>query len=231
MDYEMAKRPETWLPLLAGLAWFGATADEGLAAFLLAAVPASLMITCSVGSLGFPGERRINRAGSAGALLGLVFAVLMLPFDPLTALLLAGITAAAGVAAGRLAWDDLEPPEGQHAPRPEARTAAEVALDEAVLGILTSALGVYARGEQPRVGEELEAQLDWLRAGGWTESPLHFHELPPPMGPMAVANARSAGLDLEVMRYDSEFEPRSGAPGRERWLSYRANRSAEVRLV
>jgi dienelactone hydrolase len=90
---------------------------------------------------------------------------------------------------------------------------------------------VYARGEQPRVGEELEAQLDWLRAGGWTESPLHFHELPPPMGPMAVANARSAGLDLEVMRYDSEFEPRSGAPGRERWLSYRANRSAEVRLV
>jgi dienelactone hydrolase len=106
-----------------------------------------------------------------------------------------------------------------------------VALDESVLGALTTMMGVYNESAQERIGEELEELLDWLRAGGWLEAPADFHETPPPPGPISMSQARAAGIDFERMRFESEFEPRRGAPGRDRWLSYERNRHAEVRVL
>ena len=231
MDYEMARRPETWLMGLAGIAWFACGAAGGLAGILAAAVPGALLVTAATGTLVFPGDRLILRAGATGALVGLVFAVPMLLFAPLTALLLGALSAGAGLAAGRLAAEDLEPAEEQPVPELDLRLTAEIALDESVIGVLTTMMGVYSRPVQARVGEELDELLDWLRAGGWLNEPAGFHETPPSMGPVAVAPARTAGLDYEVMRFESEFEPRRGAPGRERWLGYANNRSAEARII
>lgn len=231
MDYEMARRPETWLLALAGVAWFGCGAEGGIAGLLAATVPGALLLSSATGSLLFPGDRLIPRAGATGALVGLVFAVLLLPFAPLTALLLGALSAAAGLAAARLATEDLEHVEGQPMPGPDLQLTAEIALDEAVIGALTTYMGVYSRPIQTRVGAELEETLDWVRAGGWMNEPASFHETPPSMGPVAVAPARTAGLDYEVMRYQSEFEPRRGAPGRDRWLGYVNNRNAEVRII
>lgn len=231
MDYEMARRPETWLIALAGIAWFACGAAGGFAALLAAAVPGALLLTSATGTLLFPGDRLIPRAGATGALVGLLFAAPLLLFAPLTALLLGALSAGAGIAAARLAADDLQLPDDQPVPELDLRLCAEIALDESVLGSLTTMIGVYNSPIQARVGEELEATLDWLRAGGWMNAPASFHEAPPPMGPVAVATARTAGLDYEVMQFESEFEPRSGAPGRQRWLDYTANRSAEVRIV
>ena len=227
----MARRPETWLMGLAGIAWFACGAAGGLAGILAAAVPGALLVTAATGTLVFPGDRLILRAGATGALVGLVFAVPLLLFAPLTALLLGALSAGAGLAAGRLVAEDLEPAEDQPLPELDLRLAAEIALDESVIGGLTTMMGVYSRPVQARVGEELEETLDWLRAGGWLNEPAGFHETPPPLGPVAVASARTAGLDYEVMRFESEFEPRRGAPGRERWLGYANNRSAEVRII
>jgi len=229
MQYQMARRIETWLPAVAGLTWLASA--EGPVAFLLAAAPGSLLVTATVGTLLFPGDRHIPRTGAVGALLGVLLAVPVLFFAPLTALLLAALSAAGGIAAGRIAVEDLPLPGSAPAPESLSRISAEVALDEAALGILTTAIGVYNDDVQARVGEELEAQLAWLRAGGWTTAPATFHEAPPPLGPINVATERSAGLDLEVLRYDSEFAPRHGAPGRDRWLRYGANLTSETRLV
>jgi len=231
MNYDMARRPETWLIAIAGIAWFACGADGGLAALIAATVPGALLLTCATGSLLFPGDRLIPRAGSTGAFIGLVFAVLLFVFAPLTALLLGALSAAAGIAAARLTGEDLEWPDDQPAPDLDLKLSAEIALDEAVLGSLTLLMGVYNEPIQARVGAELEETLDWLRAGGWMNEPAGFHEPPPPMGPVAIAQARIAGLECELMRFESEFEPRRGAPGRDRWLGYVNNRSAEVRVV
>lgn len=231
MDYEMARRPETWLIALAGIAWFACGAAGGFATLLAAAVPGALLLASATGTLLFPGDRLIPRAGATGALVGLLFAVPLLLFAPLTALLLGALSAGAGIAAARLAAEDLQPPDDQPVPELDLRLCAEIALDESVLGSLTTLIGVYNSPIQARVGEELDATLDWLRAGGWMKEPASFHEAPPPMGPVSVATERTAGLDYEVMQYESEFEPRSGAPGRQRWLEYSENRDAEVRII
>jgi dienelactone hydrolase len=231
MDYDMARRPETWLIALAGVAWFACGAAGGVAGILAATVPGALLLTSVTGTLLFPGDRLIPRAGATGALVGLVFAVPLLLFAPLTALLLGVLSAGAGIAAARLAAEDMELPTGHSAPDLNLQVSAEIALDECVLGSLTMLMGVYNHPIQSRVGEELEETLDWLRAGGWMDDPASFHEPPPPLGPVAVATARTAGLDYEVMHYASEFEPRRGAPGRDRWLGYENNRNSEVRII
>lgn len=231
MDYEMARRPELWLIALAGVAWFACGAEGGLAGIVVVALPGALLVTAATATLLFPGDRQALRAGATGALVGLVFAVPLLLFAPLSALLLGALSAIAGLACGRLVGEDLVLPDGQAAPERDARLAAEIAFDESVLGVLTKMMGPYNAPIQSRVGEELEATLHWLRAGGWLDSPADFHEIPPSLGPVSVSAARTAGLDYEVMRFDSEFEPRRGAPGRERWLGYAANRSSEVRLL
>ena len=231
MSYEMLRRPEPWLLALAGLAWFGSAAGHGVVAFLLAAVPGALLLTSATGTLLFPGDRYLPRAGATGALLGVVMSVLMLIFAPLTAILTGALSAVAGLAAGRLAAEDVEVPEGLEHPGAGIPVAAEIALDEGVLGLVSAVMGVWARDEQSRVAEEIEAIREWLHAGGWDASPAGLHEEPPPMGPIHSDPRRAAGLDVEVMHFDSEFEPRQGAPGRERWMSYQGCRTSEVRLV
>jgi dienelactone hydrolase len=231
MNFDMARRPETWLIAVAGVAWFACGAGAGLAGILAATLPGALLLTSATGTLLFPGDRMIPRAGATGAALGILFAIPVLLFAPLTALLLGVLSAGAGIAAARFSFEDLAPTEDQPVPELDLRLSAEILLDEAVLGGLASIMGVYNSPVQERVGEELEATLDWLRAGGWLDEPASFHEDPPPMGPVAVATLRTAGLDCEVMHYESEFEPRRGAPGRERWLGYANNSNSEVRLI
>jgi hypothetical protein len=231
MDHDMARRPEAWLIAVAGIAWFAVGAEAGLAGVLAATVPGALLLTAAVGSLLFPGSRQVPRAGAMGAFAGMIIAIPVLLFAPLSALLLFALSAGAAVCAGRLAADDLALPEEPPVPDLTLQLAAEISFDEAVIGGLAVMIGVFNDSSQMRVGEELEELLDWLRAGGWLNEPASFHEMPPPMGPVSVADARIAGLDCEVARFESEFEPRLGAPGRERWLGYAKNRQVEVRLV
>jgi hypothetical protein len=119
MDYEMARRLETWLLILAGVAWFACGAGGGFVGLIAAALPGALLVTAGTATLLFPGDRRVPRTGAFGALLGLVFALLLLPFASLTALLLGLLSGAAGLAAGRLAEEDLVAPEGEEMPRAE----------------------------------------------------------------------------------------------------------------
>ena len=232
MDYQMARRFEPWLLAAVGVTWLGCGADAGFFGLVAAALPGALLLGAAVATVFFPGDRLIPRTGAAGALVGVLYALAMFLFAPLGALLLGALSVLAALAAARLAADDLDVPEGQESPRTDdLRVLAEIAADEAVLGSLTTVMGVYSEPVQPRVGRELDETLDWLRANGWLEAPASFHETPPPIGPAAIGTARTAGVDYEAMRFDSEFEPRPGAPGRERWLGYRNNRTAEVRIV
>ncbi|MEJ2514824.1 MAG: alpha/beta hydrolase family protein [Gammaproteobacteria bacterium] len=231
MSYEMLRRLEVWLVMIAGLAWFGTGADEGLVRFLLAALPGSLLVTSAVANVVFPGDPYASRTGATGALIGIVFSVPLLLFAPLTALLLGGLSVIAALSLGRLVADDVETPEGLEPVIVDNRVAAEIALDESVLGLVASVMGMWNRDDQARVAGEIRAAREWLAAGGWDTDPAGYHEEPPPVGPFDSRTRRAAGLEVEVMRYDSEFEPRPGAPGRDRWLTYRGCRTSEVRLL
>lgn len=227
----MLRRLEVWLVMIAGLTWLASGADEGLLLFLLAALPGSLLVTSAVASVVFPGDAYVHRTGATGALIGLVLSVPVLLFAPLTALLLGGLSLVAGVALGRLVADDVETPPDVEPAALDNRVAAEIALDESVMGLVASVMGIWNRDDQARVAGEIREARDWLAEGGWDAAPASYHEDPPPIGAFDSRTTRSAGLDVEVMRYDSEFEPRHGAPGRERWLDYRGCRTSEVRLV
>jgi dienelactone hydrolase len=231
MDYELARRPEPWLILFTGVMWFAVGAEAGMVTLVFAAIPGAFLVAAAVGTLFYPGERGIMRFGATGAVVGLLFTLPMFLHGAVSAVFLGLLSAVAGISAARLTHEDLEPPEGHETPEMDLRLAAEIALDESVLGGLSTVMGVYSEPIQQRVGKELDATLDWLRANGWLNEPAGFHEDPPPIGPASVGSGRSAGVEFEVMRFESEFEPRSGAPGRERWMRYANNRTAEVRLV
>ncbi len=45
MDYALSKRWEVWVQILTGRGWIAVGGDEGIFAFLLAAVPGGLLVT------------------------------------------------------------------------------------------------------------------------------------------------------------------------------------------
>ena len=226
MDYGLSKRWELWVQLLTGMGWIATGGDEGLLAFLLAAVPGGLLVTGGGASLFFPGEAGATRVAALGAFVGMVYAVAMLLFEPGTALLLGGGSVLSFIAAGRLAAEDADVPPPLERPELTAMTAAEVAVDETVLGLVGMVMGVFNQGEQERVGRDVAVALDWLEEADRDTSPERWHVAPDVPAEPSIGRRHSRGLDWEEFSFDSGFEPVAGAPGRERYLAYHANRRA-----
>ncbi len=162
MDYALSKRWEVWVQILTGMGWIAVGGDEGIFAFLLAAVPGGLLVTGGGASLLFPGEPGATRVAALGALVGGVYAVLMLLFEPGTALLMGAGSVLSFVAAGKLAAENSDVPAPLQRPEITAGTAAEVAVDETVLGLVGMVMGVFNKGDQERVGREVDTAIAWL---------------------------------------------------------------------
>ena len=117
------------------------------------------------------------------------------------------------------------------APVPTAAFVAQVALDEAILGLLRSPGRYPSPDEMRRVGGELDALHALAEERGWLEDPRGFHPAPPPVRDPQERAGWAMGLRYQRLQWDSSWEPPAGIPGGERWAAYAENRTAHAWLL
>ncbi len=127
--------------------------------------------------------------------------------------------------------------EGEPAPPLSAGLAAHVAMDEAILALAMGPGRFPRRADYLRVSSELRQARALFEERGWLADPAGYHRAPPPLQhpsitpATTVVSARPHLLRFERLRYPSEFEPRPGEIGRERWLGHEQNRTAGAWLL
>jgi len=106
--------------------------------------------------------------------------------------------------------------------------AAQVAVDNVLLGMLSLTLPMPAFSEAERIRDEAQEALALFRERGWLEKPESYHRTPPPLESPTVRPRPMLGLDVEHLSFESGYEPHAEEPGRERWLGYERNRTAHA---
>lgn len=138
----------------------------------------------------------------------------------------AGFAGAQTVRAGRAARADGLPPT-----QVSRALLAQVALDELVLALMKRPDRYPSRNEIARVVAELQTTLDVYRREGWDSDPLSYHQDPPPLREPRVRSERWLHTPFERLSWVSGFEPRTGLPGRTRWLADTRNRTAHALVL
>jgi hypothetical protein len=76
-------------------------------------------------------------------------------------------------------------------------------------------------------GEVVEADR-FFAAHGWLERPVRYHQKPAAPRQVRVAQRQTRWLSFEHVQFDSDYAPRAGEPGAERWLGYQPCRTAHA---
>lgn len=231
--FEQPRFPkEALVPLLAGIAWLWPSASFGVLGFLGSLPPGCLLVGAGVAMMLWPGDQRIDQFAAIGAVLGVLFAIPAYFTEGVaTGLWLTGVSAMAFVAAG---WASIrqEPHVNEvPVPEPSPRLAAKVAIDEALLATMQLTTSMPAGDDAKLIVREVLAAREMYDARGWIEKPASFHVAPPPLEAYALRPARARRFSYEHLSFESEYEPHGDEPGRERWLSYTANRTAHAWVV
>ncbi len=225
-----------WLPILAGVSWLAVAAGSGLFAMLIALVPGVLLIGGGILRFASPdpkqGREVSGLAGGIGILLGLPL-LLVAGFVP--GLLLIGLSIASFLEAGHSGM--LEQPIFEDLPHVEQSLgyAAKIGLDEAGLGGMVIGIGLPRSDEVLQIAAEVDEAMSLFESQGWLEKPEDFHRTPLPLEVPRIFEAqtrtRRGTLHYEHLTFDSEYEPRAEEPGRDRWLSFEANRTAHAWML
>jgi dienelactone hydrolase len=225
---EQVRLPKAaWVPLLSGLSWLWIAPGHGIVFTLASALPGSLLLGSGVALLLLPGERRITHYAALGGSLGVLIALpALFAVGFWAGLALMGLSVWSLTAAGAHALLGEPLADGAPAPIPAFRLSAEVAADEALLATVIPFLPVPGRGDAERINAEMSAARELFEEKGWFEKPSSYHSVPPPLGSPTLRAAHVYGTDYEKLSFESGFEPHSDEPGRDRWLSYQANRTA-----
>jgi len=109
--------------------------------------------------------------------------------------------------------------------------AAKAALDEIFFATEFITAPLVSHSELPRIAEEVAEATDLFEQRGWFESPARYHRTPSHPRSCAVVSVRSRFVDYQHLSFESGYEPYVEEPGRERWLSYEANRTAHAWLL
>jgi hypothetical protein len=115
--------------------------------------------------------------------------------------------------------------------RPSARPSwgmvGQVAMDEAILGLVAAGRMPH-RDDYARVSEEVMAADRLWADRGWTADPATYHVAPPSLGTTLVRRRRTRGLAFEDVSFESGYAPHADEPGAERWMARTANRTAHA---
>ena len=137
------------------------------------------------------------------------------------------------VAPGLLAARWLTPstePRGDGVPPARASFGLpfKVALDE--LFFLTEALSArfVSTSDRHRIRTEVRDTVAFLEASGLLAAPERYHASPPPPDDARLRPHASRWRRFLHLTFESHWAPPAGQPGRERWLDYRANRTAHA---
>ncbi len=115
--------------------------------------------------------------------------------------------------------------------RMSAALAAQVALDEALLGVMRSPRRFPSHKDWMRIGDDLAATLDFYGEHGWLGNPRAYHRTPPPLVSPSIRRASVWGLRYERLTWPSEFEPHDGEPRGADWRAYERNGTAHAYVV
>lgn len=218
--------PSGWISLTSGLVLFAVGVRSGTIVAVLLAIPATLIIAGGGRCLLSPDVR-----GPQHVALGAVLAiVLIIPVwilaDGQVAFWILGSSTVALIASG---WFQirLQPTFDEvPSPRPTPIYSLRVALDN----FMVAPFALLTRIPEPdalrqAVNESVDAyQLFGER--GWLDEPWTYHQAPPAPESVDVRALRIGGIECELLRFDSDYQPPADVPGRDRWLDYRNNRSA-----
>jgi hypothetical protein len=223
-------REEAWLLVLTGVLWLTWGRGDGWLSFVVAAVPGLLLTASGVSNLLWPGDARQRHYGGLGAFAGMAAGVLsMLWMGVGGGLVLTALSLASAWAVGRLGLRLQERCEDVPHADLSLRASLEVAVDCAVLSqmhILAPARAL--RGNAQRVAGEVREALALYEASGWVADPASYHRTPPVLEKPALRWRSTRGVRFEHLSFESGYAPHEGEPGRERWLSYDACRTAHA---
>lgn len=220
---------EAWIPIVAGLMWLWHAASFGAVGFFFSVIPGCLLLSSGVSSLLYPGDLRIPQFTALGGILGVPLAIpafFSAGAWPALALLL--LSAASFVSAGALAV--AQEPHTEEVPMPvrSLGLAAQVAIDDAILAGMALRLPAVMGAEHDRVLQEVHEARELFGARGWLEHPAEYHATPPPLTNPRINPSKARNLVYEHVQFESDYEPRREEPGRDRWLSRIANRTAHA---
>jgi len=228
-------KPKQWeplavIPIIAGLCWL--LPDGGLSWLLWALLPGTVLLSCGVALLLFPGDPRICAYMALAATIGALF---YLPawfaggFGPAT-LALAG-SIASFLVAGRAAL--VREPLFAGVPLPELgpRLDFKVGVDEVVLGYFVGGARIPGGEDALAVCEEAQRMVEAFRARGWDREPALMHPAPPAPEKVYVERAQFRGQEYDLLRFDSAYAPDDGLPGAALWKSYVPNNTCHVRVL
>jgi len=118
-------------------------------------------------------------------------------------------------------------------PRTRASLAltAQVALDEALLGVMRNPRRYPTDLELQAVTEDLENAIAVYEREGWLHDPTGFHPTPPPLVDVTRSMGWAMGMWYDRLSWPSAYETPEELPGHERWEGYAKNRVAYAYLV
>ncbi len=120
-------------------------------------------------------------------------------------------------------------------PRPALTLSltAQVALDEALLAVAMTPNRYPLSADYRRVSDEMAAAREMFSERGWIANPAAYHRTPPPLGDADVNRKPgwSLGTAYERIRFESEFSPREGEPGGDRWRAFKPNATASAVIL
>lgn len=216
--------------LMSGLIWMSLIFDEGLWAWICGALPAVIWVVSGGAWLIAAGDRRFLQAMAVGALIGVLGAILGMPaWGFLPALALVALSIGVAMLSGYLAIRYQEQPVGVPVPEMTPMLTLKAALDSLIVGVFIGVPKiVHGEDEIRRVAEELDAALEAFDANDWTNNPDALLEAPPALESPQISKRNVRGHDVEILRFESEYQPHPALPGGERWQSYSANREARA---
>ncbi len=112
--------------------------------------------------------------------------------------------------------------------RPSLSLALKVAADESFRTLMVALSYAPSRAELLEITAELDVAERMFGKRGWIEDPLRYHRRPPALRTPKSRRVKFWGSDYSHLRFESGYQPRRGEPGRQRWLSYQANRTAHA---
>jgi len=231
--YEQPRWPhEALVPILGGLVWLWCAASFGIVGFVFSLVPGVLLLASGTSLLLWPRDDRITQFAALGGFLGVPLALPVFFVSGFwLGVLLVGFSAASFLASGIAAIRQEPHVRGVPAPPLDARTAAQVAVDELLLATMVLTRDSPWGRERERILGEAEEARAQFATQGWLDKPAGYHREPPVLESVEATTGRTLGIDYEQWRFESGYEPVEGEPCRERWLSYVANRSAYARVL
>lgn len=112
--------------------------------------------------------------------------------------------------------------------RPSPALAAQVLLDEIMIAAFRHPRLLPHPDDFARAASDLSATRAVLAQGGWLDHPASYHPAPPAPDLVVHRQAHVPGLRVEHVTFPSAWEPKADEPGRSRWMSHLANRSAHA---